>query len=957
MNNSGTIRVSCFSFVLCALLMLVFGSCATVPESVESEGTSESAVSGASEGSAANSASNNVASGDAILTLVEVEDYKVSLGADGNFEYAISDSGDPFKVSIELKGVRQGEFKDTIKSNKEGIREVAFMTKMLPETATAVDITLAAPFVPVHEKIGNTLVLTFREAGSAQGKDTRKEDIWKDSKDDKNSDNKNSDDKNSDDKNSIEELTKGRARASEDGTMPKATAVTSVQFKKEVDSLQFKIVGNGALVPETYKSGDKLMIDMPNVTLKAEIPKAIEHPVKTIHWKQDGAKLRMVLELEKNAGHVVSYVNDMVLVTLTSDELALGAIEHVKSGDANEGTTPVKITEKEVEPKKEQPEGEGIAKGFEDVATPKTTQSKTTGDSGLKTGSVISPEVSKVEKVETAPKSSDSGQGFDYATAGVTRKLSESLSELSESEREDLAALSSDEGMCRNGRIMPITCGGSLGKLNLDFQGADIVPIFNLLSDVSKCNIVVNPEDGSIKGKKITMKVTDSTWYQVANIMLKTHNLACKQEGNIILIIPFETFRKEMADKSQYIKAVLEEEQDKSRIAKEKKYRKELEMIASGSVIRIFKINYAKAEEIKSVLMGIGSSGEKPGAKGAMMESGTDSGVASDSPALNAMAQARATAQRQMGLNAEQGEGSGTGTETLSGTTLLSPFGVVNIDKRTNSLIIKDVPEVMPRVEELIAVLDKPVFQVLIEARIVEISKGSEQTLGIDWGLFTQSYDKTKALLTSFGGLTGSSYLPNFPSAVGTIQSGMALGLMNKQRTMGIDLKLNAIESTGNGRILTAPKILTEDNVAATISQGVNEPYLVINDNGIGSAAFKNIVARISVTPHITHDDYVSMNVDISKEDVTEYREIAGSSTPVTSTLSENTKVSIKDGETLVLGGLFRTKESLGIEGVAGLKNIPVLGWLFKTQKDKADTSEYLIFITPRIIKRDTVIN
>ncbi|WP_420263588.1 type IV pilus secretin PilQ [Candidatus Magnetominusculus dajiuhuensis] len=452
----------------------------------------------------------------------------------------------------------------------------------------------------------------------------------------------------------------------------------------------------------------------------------------------------------------------------------------------------------------------------------------------------------------------------------------------------------------------PVPCGTNNKLLSLDFQSAGIVSVFKVLAEESGCNIVVDP---TVQGQ-ITMQVKDAPWFQIVDLILKIHSLGCDITGNIIRIAPTKKLDEER-------------DADLKRVKTDMGIKDTQEQM-EPLVTKIFRISYATVDEMKALL------------------TSTPSATQTSTPAPGSNPQA---------------------TPPPSGTSsgLLSPRGTMTIDKRTSSIIVVDIPRVMDNIERMIKQLDKPPQQVLIEARIVEVSKSVNDTLGINWGILSYNKSAASSGQTSglgvggtFGSLAGNSYLGTLPSILSTAGTdGIVLGFMNAAKTAGLDLKLQALEDTSQGKVLTNPRLLTLNLQKASINQGQSIPYPQMNAQGEISAAFKDVTIKIDVTPQITPDNSVILQVDISKEDFLQSVTIGGSSAPQTTKLAEQTKVLIKDGETLVLGGVFATKESKGDEGLPFLKDIPVLGWLFKTNTYALQTNEYLIFITPRIVNRE----
>lgn len=291
---------------------------------------------------------------------------------------------------------------------------------------------------------------------------------------------------------------------------------------------------------------------------------------------------------------------------------------------------------------------------------------------------------------------------------------------------------------------------------------------------------------------------------------------------------------------------------------------------------------------------------------------------------------------------------------------ILSPRGSISVDKRTSTMLIKDVASVFPEVENLLATLDKPTPQVLIEARIVEVNTNNERELGIQWGLNLKASNTLSSIgglsgvpFTSTGPFTGGNYLVDFPSkGAGPLSgSGITFGIINPAKTMGLDMQLSAIASVGNLKVISNPKVLTVDNGKAKIIQGKSIPVRKLTTEGTVSTEFKDVTLELNVTPHITPDKSIAMAVEIKKEELDPtVPSVEG--VPGTDKKEANTNVIIKDGETIVIGGMYKITTNDSESGVPGLMKIPVLGWLFKTNKTSTTTSELLIFVTPRIVEK-----
>jgi type IV pilus assembly protein PilQ len=269
--------------------------------------------------------------------------------------------------------------------------------------------------------------------------------------------------------------------------------------------------------------------------------------------------------------------------------------------------------------------------------------------------------------------------------------------------------------------------------------------------------------------------------------------------------------------------------------------------------------------------------------------------------------------------------------------------GSVTVDGRNNQLIVTDLPEKIRQAKEIVQRIDKVTPQVIIEARVVEVNSDFTRELGIDW---TAGSNNAGIRSESLGGNYNYDVAMNYPATGATSSVGF-----NFSRVIGtpfvLNARLNAIETTGEGKIISSPKIVTLDNKKARIKQGLEYPYLERDDAGGSSVKFKNIDLLLEVTPHVTPDNRISMNILITKNDVDAL--VAG--VPSLSTNEAETELLVNDGDTIVIGGIIKSSKQVGDSGFPGLARIPVLGWLFKTEKTGKESNELLIFITPRIVQ------
>ncbi|MFH1155033.1 MAG: type IV pilus secretin PilQ [Pseudomonadota bacterium] len=266
--------------------------------------------------------------------------------------------------------------------------------------------------------------------------------------------------------------------------------------------------------------------------------------------------------------------------------------------------------------------------------------------------------------------------------------------------------------------------------------------------------------------------------------------------------------------------------------------------------------------------------------------------------------------------------------------------GQVSVDSRTNMVILTDVKDKIDQAREMIYRLDKVTPQIMIAARIVEVSKDFSRELGISWNL--ASLDVYNQEL---GGTYGYDLAMNYPVAS---SSGLGYTFSRIAGTpFALNAKLTASETKGDVKIISSPRILTLDNKKAKIKQGLEYAYLERDESGLATVSFKNIDLLLEVTPHVTPDDRISMNVYITKNDIDSVTD----GVPSLSTNEAETELLVNDGNTIVIGGIVKTSSSKGKSGFPFLSDIPLLGHLFRSDTSKEKNNELLIFITPTIVQ------
>ncbi len=282
---------------------------------------------------------------------------------------------------------------------------------------------------------------------------------------------------------------------------------------------------------------------------------------------------------------------------------------------------------------------------------------------------------------------------------------------------------------------------------------------------------------------------------------------------------------------------------------------------------------------------------------------------------------------------------------------VLSPRGKVIVDERTNTLIISDIPKKVEPLDQLISTLDSETPQVMIEARIVETSREFVQDFGVKWG-FAAIADASRgtSLGTVFPHNTSVRYGLNLPGGGGASSLNFKFG--NILDSFTLDLTLNALESEGRGRILSSPKIATQNNERAEIEQGVRIPIVNTTATEI-NVEFVSASLRLAVTPQITAEGTIILDVQVENNspDFVNRAGIGATAPPSIRTQRAQTKLLVSDGGTTVIGGIFTVNESRSEQGVPWFRKLPVFGWLFKERNITNENRELLIFLTPKIMR------
>lgn len=262
---------------------------------------------------------------------------------------------------------------------------------------------------------------------------------------------------------------------------------------------------------------------------------------------------------------------------------------------------------------------------------------------------------------------------------------------------------------------------------------------------------------------------------------------------------------------------------------------------------------------------------------------------------------------------------------------LLSVRGSAMVDVRTNQLFVTDVADKLAQVELLIQRIDIPQRQVLIEARIIEASDSFAASLGVRMSRGDNNSSLIKMPAQGFQGQEAPT---------------LALSLFNASKTRMLALELSALEAEGLGRVVASPRLVTADQAKAMIEQGTELPYQVAAGNGATSIAFRKANLRLEVTPRITPEGSITMDLDVHKDSV-------GQSTPAgfaIDTKHVSTQVRVEDGGTVMIGGIYETTDNQNLAGVPGLRHLPGLGWLFGNRSNQRSKQELLIFLSPKML-------
>ncbi|MGA7297723.1 MAG: type IV pilus secretin PilQ [Rhodanobacteraceae bacterium] len=445
-------------------------------------------------------------------------------------------------------------------------------------------------------------------------------------------------------------------------------------------------------------------------------------------------------------------------------------------------------------------------------------------------------------------------------------------------------------------------------RVTFNFQDIPVRQVLHLIASESNFNLVVADSVGG----QVTLRLVNVPWDQALDIVLRAKGLDKRKEGNVIWVAP----QKEIADREQAIAEARQQQQQNA------------ELISA-----YIPISYGKAADIAKLMT--------------------------------------------------QGSMQGGGGKGGQSRGFLSPRGSVSFDQRTNTLLVNDTPEKVNEVRALVAKLDKPVEQVLIESRIVVATDDYARDLGVKFGVSGGYEDKNGNVITTSGSLNATDGMVNQALVNRFNNTGSGLPVVTPTNTPSLgdrlnvnlpaatkagsfglailgadyllDLELSAAQTEGKSEIISSPRVITANQQKATISQGQQIGYQTVTSSGAGGGAlpqvqFKDVTLKLEVTPTITADGRVFLNLNVHKDSLAGYYQSPTGQIPIIDTRQIQTSVLVDNGATVVLGGILEINKTDNLTKVPFLGDIPGVGALFRSKSKKSNHAELLVFVTPRIL-------
>ncbi len=429
--------------------------------------------------------------------------------------------------------------------------------------------------------------------------------------------------------------------------------------------------------------------------------------------------------------------------------------------------------------------------------------------------------------------------------------------------------------------------------VTFNFQDVPVRTVLQLIAEESNLNIVASD---TVQGN-VTLRLINVPWDQALDIVLQAKGLDKRRSGNVVWIAPQSEIAK------------YEQDREDARIAIENR---------AEMVTEYVPISYGNAEDIAKLL-----TDEAKGSSGG-------------------------------------GGAAGAGGQQSRG--FLSPRGSLSFDRRTNTLLVIDIPQRVTAIKDLVRMLDKPVDQVVIEARIVIANESFARELGAKFGIrgnqqnttFGGSLPGTTPTVTNGTPVAGSTLgglNVNLPSTLAGAGS-LALSILNAG--YALDMELSALQQDGRGEVISNPRIVTSNQKEAVIRQGQEVGYLT-NTGGLSGSVpqvqFKEALLELKVTPTITADGRVFLNMNVTKDEVAGFIQTGAGQVPTIAKREVNTAVLMEDGQTVVIGGVYEFKNQQDISKVPFLGDLPIIGNLFKRNSRSKSKAELLVFVTPKVLR------
>jgi len=497
-------------------------------------------------------------------------------------------------------------------------------------------------------------------------------------------------------------------------------------------------------------------------------------------------------------------------------------------------------------------------------------------------------------------------------------------------------------------------------RISLDVQDADIKAVFRLLSEVGNVSIVSGDD---VKGT-LSLHIKDVPWDQTLDTILGIKGLSKIQKDGIVMVMTQENYQK------------LKKAEKEAAKAEKEAVIKETQIDTEPLITRVVQVKYRMLTMVKT---------NKIDVKGDVLATSSRELVLGDSGSKVDAAGAASVAGTKVQKVSMEGAGDFFALlqSLLSVDSEGKQRGWIGADADTNSVIITAVKSDMVKIMDMIAKIDIPTDQILIKANIVETTKNTARDLGIQWGGAYGRYVGNQSLYVTPGGTGGSTVPPgsalsggytptsgmtgvggqgygvNFPATTISSTASASLGLLFG--TIGgniLDVQLSALQKDGKMNILSSPSITTLDNQMAFTENGLIVPYATTETSGgtvTRSIKKEEATLRLEIVPHVIDGQKLKMKIVVKKNEVDFAAGHSVDGNPFIIKKQTETNLIVDDGETVVISGLTKQKTQDGNSGVPWFKDVPVLGWLFKSDAKSEEMEEVLIFITPNIVKSQIV--